>query len=567
MGEPAARVSARQALDAFFDAYYRRRPVTATFTGVHAYDAALPDWSQEGLGEAIDEMRALRRTLASAGCPADADAAAFPDDIDLALADGFLEIQIAEHEGASLYRSNPAYWTGEAIFGVLSLVTRDFAPIHERLTDAAARLEAIPAFLREGRRTLVHHRPAMDARARRECAAVVPLFGRALPDWAAAQPAPAAVRDRFKDASVAAARAFAEFDDWLGQRPRSASAPAPQDALLSLLLRRGHWVDSAPAALLAEARAALDDAVARLETLARPHGGWPAVQDQLAARDPSADGYLARYHAVWEACRAAAEAADLVTWPDAPVRYVPIPAHTRDAAPHLYYLFYRSPAPFDRLPVHDYVVTPIEATLPPAAIAERLRAANDSVITLNHVVHHGAIGHHVQNHHAYRGVSRIGQVAAVDAASRIGMFCGGSMAEGWACYACDLMEEIGFLTPLESVAQQQTRVRLAARAVVDLALHTGRMTTTGAVALYRDRAGMSEAAASAEAVKNSMFPGAAVMYWLGTRGLHDLRARTRRAEGAAFSLRRFHDRVLAHGSIPVALVARLMSPAPAEDRA
>ena len=51
--------------------------------------------------------------------------------------------------------------------------------------------------------------------------------------------------------------------------------------------------------------------------------------------------------------------AQLVTWPDAPIRYVPIPEHTRDAAPHLYYLFYRSPAPFDRLPVHDYVVTPI----------------------------------------------------------------------------------------------------------------------------------------------------------------------------------------------------------------
>ena len=95
---------------------------------------------------------------------------------------------------------------------------------------------------------------------------------------------------------------------------------------------------------------------------------------------------------------------------------------------------------------------------------------------LNHVVHHGAIGHHVQNHHAYRGASRIGQVAAVDAASRIAMFSGGSLAEGWACYVCDLMEEIGFLTPLERIAQQHTRVRLAARAVADLSIHAGRMT-------------------------------------------------------------------------------------------
>ena len=32
-------------------------------------------------------------------------------------------------------------------------------------------------------------------------------------------------------------------------------------------------------------------------------------------------------------------------------------------------------------------------------------------------------------------------------------------------------------------------------------------------------------AATAEAVKNSMFPGAAVMYWLGTRDLHALAPR------------------------------------------
>jgi uncharacterized protein (DUF885 family) len=47
------------------------------------------------------------------------------------------------------------------------------------------------------------------------------------------------------------------------------------------------------------------------------------------------------------------------------------------------------------------------------------------------------------------------------------------------------------------------------------------------------------------------------MYWLGTEGLHRLRRARERAEGSAFSLRRFHDRVLAHGSIPVPLLERI----------
>ncbi len=203
------------------------------------------------------------------------------------------------------------------------------------------------------------------------------------------------------------------------------------------------------------------------------------------------------------------------------------------------------------------MVPPID-DLPPAEVETRLRGMNHSVMMLNHVVHHGAIGHHVQNHHAYRGASRIGQVAAVDTANRIAMFTGGSLAEGWACYVCDLMEEIGFLKPLERIAQQHTRVRIAARAVADLSIHTGRMTVPQAAWLYEDRAHMAQAAAKAESVRNAMYPGTAVMYWLGTRGIHRLRAEMRAREGAAFSLRRFHDRLLSYGAIPVGLIAQLM---------
>jgi uncharacterized protein (DUF885 family) len=70
---------------------------------------------------------------------------------------------------------------------------------------------------------------------------------------------------------------------------------------------------------------------------------------------------------------------------------------------------------------------------------------------------------------------------------------------------------------------------------------------------------MTEAAARAEACKNSMFPATAIMYWLGTDGIHRLRRQRERADGAAFSLRAFHDRVLSFGSIPVPLVAQVLS--------
>jgi uncharacterized protein (DUF885 family) len=51
------------------------------------------------------------------------------------------------------------------------------------------------------------------------------------------------------------------------------------------------------------------------------------------------------------------------------------------------------------------------------------------------------------------------------------------------------------------------------------------------------------------------------MYWLGLTGIRDLRSAHQRALGARFRLKTFHDELLAVGSLPVPLIARLM-PAP-----
>ncbi|MDH4066504.1 MAG: DUF885 domain-containing protein [Acidobacteriota bacterium] len=561
MGDAAARLTPAAALDRFFEAYYRRRPVTATFTGVHEHDHHLPDWSPDGLDSGVAEMRELRGALDAAGRVPDERVGAFPDEVDLALADAFLEIQIAEHEGPRFYRGNPYLWTGEAIFAIVSLVTRDFAPLVERHQAATARMAAIPVFLTDARRTLSAAPRAWMVKALRECDAAEILFGRSLPAWASQGQLPS--HDAFVKACGAALVAFREFRHWLesGLPEAAVGQESAGEAVLSLLLRRGHWCAAPPDALLAEARTALDEAHAALETKLAGAGlaSWDAAQARLTAVRPTAEDYLPRFARTWQRCHDAVTAAELVTWPDRPIRYVPIPNHTRDAAPLLYYLFYRSPAAFDRLPVHDYVVTPIDG-LPADEVERRLSAANDSTILLNHVVHHGGLGHHVQNAHAYQSRSRIGQVAAIDAASRIAMFSGGTMAEGWACYACDVAEEIGLLSPLDQLAQQHTRVRLAARAVADLALHVGRTTLDEAARFYETRGLMSAPSARAEAVKNAMFPGAAVMYWLGTREIHRLREAVRMREGAAFSLKRFHDTFLGHGAIPVPLIARLMAP-------
>jgi uncharacterized protein (DUF885 family) len=542
-------------LDDFFATYYRQRPVNATFIGVHDHDDRLPDLTAGGMGDLEAQEEGLLRRLRTLPPEPLSGAAA----LDRRLAEGFLELQRWERTSTHFARGNPAYYTGEAVFGVIALFLRPFAPLAQRVEAAIARLAAIPALLAQGRTNVRAAPPAWTERAVRECSGALAFFGRGVDRLIADH----TIADRrVRAAADRAAAAVAAFEGYLTTelRRRSTGAYACGEEAFALLLRRGHFLAQDAASIDAYARTQLALCQDRLAEEAAGFGVRTPAEALagLADRHPAAAGYYGRYGEVWAAARAAVEEHRLLTWPDWPIRYIPQPHWAREAAPHLYFLPYRSPAPYDHAPVVDYLVPPIEPDLPPDEQERRLRATNDSVMKLNHVIHHGGVGHHVQNWHAARAASRIGRVAAVDCASRIAMVCGGTMAEGWACYATDLLGEIGFLTPLERYSLHQTRLRMAARAIVDVNLHTGAFGLAEATAYYRDLVGMSPEASRAEAVKNSMFPGTAVMYLLGTDQIHDLRRDLTARAGAAFDLRRFHDRFLAHGSVPVSLIAAAM---------
>lgn len=553
-------------LDQFFSHHFRTHPVNATFTGIHEHDGRLPDWSPAALETLGDERRALLEALASAypTVRSTSDYLSDADALDAELARGQLEIAMAECRCRHGVRGNPALWTGEVIFSLISLMIRPFAPLGARVQTAISRCAAIRAFLADARATMdtLGAPASWAARALRECEGAAILLSRGIDAWIASDIDGSAGALRLRAPADDALESFAEFAAWLREQP-----VLPDDAAscgaehFDLLLHRGHHCTRSRRDLLSDARAQLGVEQDRLAAMMQPYGGsWAAVKELLAADHPSANDYLSAFARVWDASRACAAASNVVTWPDWPIRYTTTPEWTRDAAPYLYYLHYRSPAPFDAGVAPEYIVPPVSAE----GEEQHLRTWNYSAIKLNHVVHHGGIGHHVQNWHAYhQTTSRVGVVAAVDCASRIGMFCGGTVAEGWACYATALMDELGFLSPLEQVSEQHSRIRFLVRAIVDIAFHEGTMTFDEAVRFHADEAMLDDGAARAEVVKCGMFPGTAVMYWLGTQGLRDLREQLEAARRPAFALAEFHDQVLGHGSIPVPLIARLMTEASA----
>src|SRR5262249_32679285 len=159
-------------IDDFFRSYYARRPVNATFIGVHDHDHRLPDFSENGAGDTRAEMEGLLRRSADL----DHGRLGATDRLDLDLARGFLRIQLWEEASAHFHRGNPSLYTGEAVFGVLSLFLTAFAPLSDRAEAAVRRMEDVPRLLDEGRRSLRTAPSEWTARAIRECDGALAFF-------------------------------------------------------------------------------------------------------------------------------------------------------------------------------------------------------------------------------------------------------------------------------------------------------------------------------------------------------------------------------------------------------
>ena len=103
----------------------------------------------------------------------------------------------------------------------------------------------------------------------------------------------------------------------------------------------------------------------------------------------------------------------------------------------------------------------------------------------------------MQNVCAYRGRSRIGQVAAVDGASRIGMFSGARWPRvGVLCLRSHGASRVPDAARVpRAAAHAQVAV---ARAVADLELHSGLRTLDDTAAFYREQALMSAEAAESK---------------------------------------------------------------------
>ena len=434
---------------------------------------------------------------------------------------------------------NPAWYTGETAFGIISLLLPDTLGTAEALHE---RLEAVPRFLKQGEAWLTDRNvPAnWTTRAKLEGEAFVRLLEQGLrkhPLW----------DERLEQASNRASQAMRAFSASL---PKHTDAdPAAGRDGLEFLMRDVHQLPFSPEQAEALALEGITQARAELGALAQQLDAGRRWQEQLAAltlEHPPLNEVIFTYERDHERAMAMAETAGLVTpATDYGLQVKSLPSWAQDVAGDLYFLFYRSPPAGRPTSGSTYWV------FPPGQDPEAyLKSQNYSTIKITHAVHHGSIGHHTQNARARSAPGLLGRVAGTDCVSGIAMLPGGSMIEGWACYVQDLLLEAdGFYEPREKLLLKHAEFRNAAMCLADLRLHSGTWTLSQVRAFYEKEVGIPAQRAWAEVTRNSIYPSTRLMYWLGTQTIKNLR---KELGGDA---RSFHDRLLSYGSVPIYSVA------------
>ena len=254
-------------LDRFLDSYYRHRPVNATFIGVHDYDHLLPDLSEVGVDTCVSEMALLQRDLAALPQQRLSEA----ENMDRRLASGFLEIQQWEFQSTHFHRGNPSFYAGEAIFGVLSLFRRPFAPFRQRLQAATERINGIEVLLQQARENIETAPSAWTERAIGECDGALAFLETGLSQLLRDNDVESNEAD---DAAGRAADAFRQFKHWLqsdlAQRPNDAYGCG--EAAFKLMLQKGHCLDMDAADVEAYAWEQMQESQEKLEAGAADFG-------------------------------------------------------------------------------------------------------------------------------------------------------------------------------------------------------------------------------------------------------------------------------------------------------
>ncbi len=520
--------------DQYLSFIAERRPVGATYLGLHTRDGELGEFSLDALRDERDILDRLLSRLEALGL----DRADTGDRVDATVLRNALRSAIFHHDVLRYHELDPGYYVGAALYGCNQLLMRDFAPLGERVECFASRLREVPGVLNACEDN-VKSPPSVFATVAAEMARggvrllseVVPRLGDEVPAMATA------LGEAASSASDAFETAAARFDEQAeaSEVPFSIGREA-----YDWMCRELHLLDLDAEDVLEIGRGAVDDTTRRVEEVAAEidaSTGWREVLERLQKNHPDAEGLRDHYASEMARAREFVLERGLVTIPEGEsLEVVDTPTFLRTILP---YAAYGPPGPFEKEQQGFFYVTPVDASASAEQQERQLMGHwvdNIRVIAL----HEGYPGHHVQ----------LVRANGVESVTR--RLAGSNLfIEGWALYCEEMMREAGFFVDAPTrLCQLAATLWRAARIVVDVGLQCGGMSLDEAAGYMVSRAGLRPDKAEAEVKRYASHPTQPSSYLLGKMAIMSIRERYESSLGAAFELREFHDRLLDLGSVP-----------------
>jgi uncharacterized protein (DUF885 family) len=521
----------------------RNNPVLGTAMGLHQDDDLLGNGGRDAL---LDELAAEREHLGriEALDPSGLSASArFERDLELHnLRQVIFEadvLRIWERRSLALDR------VGNGLF---LLFARDHAPLAERLSAIAGRLEDVATYLEESKTRATVPQVRRWQRLELESAADMPAFFDELVAAGSGLLGGTEQR-RLERASESAKIAVELYASWL----ESTLAPGTDawaigrerhDGLVALRAFDGLDAD----AILELGWARLHEERAARAAVAReidPGADEATVIDRVKSDGPATFGdALAAYRDAMPRARRYLIDHDLVTVPDDErIEVVATPEYLRNVVP---FAAYFAPAAFDPDPKGIYVVTPSVDGDPNA-----MREHNYASIS-NTSIHEAYPGHHLQLDTARRHPSLTRLLADAP-----------EFVEGWGMYSELMMREQGFDTdPRFRLAMHTDAIWRACRIILDVRMHRGELSAEEATDFLVEHTNFERPNAYAEIQWYTYRPTYPLSYLLGRTLLLGLRADEQRRLGERFSLQGFHDTLLRNGSLPISFHRRLLAGEP-----
>ena len=597
--------------DRYFVFNLDKNPVTSTYLGGDGYNpilatanSRLRDYRQSSIDAELREYKSLRASIAA--IPAAGLTVVEKADQQLMMAQ--LDFLIHQAEDLHYYRRALDTYVQEPFRGVdwqiqqMPSVTGGLLGEEADWQQVAARSLAIPAYLEvakvnllEGKKAgLIPDRRMVQRDGINGSKANAEYFRVTLPQTAqrfiGSRPFAATMMTQINAAGNSAAYAWDQFAAWLAQNydpdetvDRYASGEGEYEWRVHNVLRDPrsaaelYEYGAAQVALytgkiFAVAKEFSDNAKLGLpfNTDAEKYASVKRVMDFLSKDAPKNDEQLFKWYRD-AGDRAVAYGREQNLF-DIPASYklevVPTPPvlqSTIDAA------YYPAP-PFKKAGVGRFYLTPTGNS------AEALKLNNFASVA-DTAIHEGFPGHDWHFRYMTEKKDQISNIrwltpGAVEDSSA--MWSDSMATEGWALYGEELMSEpaanhkYGFYSPGEYLYELQGQLLRAVRIRVDVGLHTGRMTFDDAIDYFtehvlftpgaRTRAATDPAAKAAfdsatrAIYRYSKWPTQAITYNLGKNAIVELREACKARAGSSFSAKKFHERFMSQGQIPVAFV-------------